>query len=88
MRQALEAGATDEDIAQHLDIQGRPKTPEEVREWSDGVDRATMHGDPEKGTWFDGECEKLVLNGAKTTTFEWLDADDRASYAETSPIEV
>lgn len=84
VRKALEAGATDEEIARHLDTHGTPKTPEEIRAWSDGVDKATMHGDLQKGSWFDGECEKLGLNGAETTTFEWLEADDRASYARTA----
>ena len=82
VREALEAGSTDEDIAAYLDTHGTPKTPEEIRAWSDGVEKATMHGDPDKGTWFDGECQKLGLDGAKTTMFEWLEADDRASYAK------
>ena len=81
VRQALEAGATDDEIAKHLDTHGTPRTPDEVRAWSDAVDQATMHGDPEKGSWFDGECQKLGLDGAKTTTFEWLEANDRASCA-------
>jgi len=84
VRQALEAGASDEEIARHLDTHGAPKTPEEICAWSDGVDKMTMHGDPERGSWFDGECEKLGLDGARTTTFEWLEADDRASYARTA----
>ena len=82
VRKALEAGATDDEIGQHLDAHGTPKTPEEIRAWSDGVDTVTMHGDPEKGAWFDGECQKLGLDGATTTTFDWLEANDRASYAE------
>jgi hypothetical protein len=46
------------------------------------MDKATMHGDREKGSWFDAECQKLGLNGAKTTLFERLEADDRTSYAK------
>ena len=42
----------------------------------------TMHGDPEKGEWFDGEVRKLGLDPAKTTLFDWLEADDRASYGK------
>jgi hypothetical protein len=80
VRQALRAGATDEDIVKHLDTHGTPKTPEEIRAWSDSVDKVTVHGDPEKGSWFDDEYEKLGLDGAKTTMSEWLEADDRASY--------
>jgi hypothetical protein len=82
VRKALEAGATDEEIAAYLDTHGTPKTPEEVRAWSDGMDKATLHGHPEKGAYFDGECQKLGLDGSKTTVFEWLEADDRASYAQ------
>jgi hypothetical protein len=82
VRKALEEGATDEEIAKYLDTHGTPRTPEEIRAWSDSMEKATMHGDPEKGSWFDEECAKLGLDGAKTTLFEWLDADDRASYAK------
>jgi hypothetical protein len=82
IRKALEAGATDQEIAAYLDTHGTPKTPEEVRAWSEAVEKATMHGDPKKGAWFDEECRKLGLDPAKTTTFEWLEADDRASYAK------
>jgi len=80
VRKALEEGATDEEIARNLDTHGTRKSPEEIRAWSDGMDKVTMHGDPEKGSWFDSECQKLGLDGAKTTLFEWLEADDRASY--------
>lgn len=82
VRKALEGGATDDEIAAYLDTHGTPRAPEEIHAWSDAVDRATIHGDPEKGGWFDGECQKLGLDPAKTTTFEWLEADDRASYAK------
>jgi hypothetical protein len=82
VRKALEAGATDEEIVAHLNTHGMPKTPEEIRAWSDSVDKVTMHGDREKGDWFDSECRKLGLDPATTTMFEWLEADDRASYPQ------
>ena len=82
VRKALEGGASDEEIAKYLDTHGTPKTREEIRAWSDGVDKATMHGDPEKGSRFDSEGQKLGLDPAKTTMLEWLEADDRASYAK------
>lgn len=81
VRQALEGEASNEEIAAYLDAHGTPKTPEEVRAWSDSIEKATMHGDPQKGGYFDGECQKLGLDPAKTSTFDWLEADDRASYA-------
>jgi hypothetical protein len=46
------------------------------------VEKATMHGDPEKGQYFDGECKKLGLDPAKTSVFDWLEADDRVSFAK------
>lgn len=82
VRKALEAGATDEEIAAYLDTHGASKTPQEVGAWSDGMEKATMHGDAQKGSWFDGECQKLGLDPANTSLFDWLDADDRATYAK------
>ena len=85
VRKALEAGATDEAIAKHLDSHGTKKTPAEIKAWSDNVEKATMHGDPEKGKYFEGECGKLGLDPAKTSIFDWLEADDRASFAKKPP---
>jgi hypothetical protein len=82
VRAALESGATDEDIATYLDTHGTPKTPEEVKGWSDNVEKFTYHGDSQKGAWFDGECQKLGLDPATTTLFDWLEADDQASYGK------
>jgi uncharacterized protein DUF5069 len=82
VRKALEAGATDQEIARHLDSHGAKKTPAEIMAWSDGMEKATLHGHPEKGGYFDGECKKLGLDPAKTSVFDWLEADDRASFAK------
>jgi hypothetical protein len=82
VRKALEAGATDAEIAKYLDEHGTKKTAEEIKAWSDSVEKSTMHGHPEKGGYFDGECRKLGLDPAKTSTFDWLEADDRASFAK------
>ena len=82
VRKLLEEGAGDEQIADYLNSHGTPKTPEEIAAWSDSMEQVTMHGDPEKGEWFDGEVRKLGLDPAKTSLFEWLEADDRASYGK------
>ena len=82
VRKALEAGSTDEAIASLFDSLGTKKTPAEVKAWSDNVEKATMHGHPEKGTYFDGECRKLGLDPAKASVFDWLEVDDRASFAK------
>lgn len=82
VRKALEDGATDEEIARYLDTHGTKKTPEEIKAWSDSAEKSSMHGNPEKGQYFDGECRKLGLDPAKTSTFDWLEADDRASFGK------
>lgn len=82
VRKALEDGATDEQIAEYLNTHGTPKTPSEVSAWSDEMEKATMHGHPEKGEWFDGEVKKLGMDPAKTSLFDWLEADDRATYGK------
>ena len=82
VRKKLEAGATDEEIARYLDEHGTKKMAEEIKAWSDRVEKSTMHGNPQKGEYFNGECRKLGIDPAKSSTFDWLDADDRASFAK------
>jgi hypothetical protein len=36
---------------------------------------------PEKRDYFIAECSKLGLNPETSTTFDWLEADDRASFS-------
>jgi len=39
-----------------------------------------MMNDPEKRAYFIKNCTKLGLNPETSTTFDWLDEDDRASF--------
>ncbi len=78
----IQRGATDEEMAAWLDRNGTPQTPEEVKKWSDEAEAHSLIDDPEKRDYFIGECEKLGLDPKKTTLFEWLEADDKASYAK------
>jgi hypothetical protein len=59
---------------------GTAKTPAEIKAWSDKVEADSMMKDPEKRAYFMEECKKLGLNPEKSTTFDWLEADDRASF--------
>jgi len=36
--------------------------------------------DPEKRAFFTEACKKLGLDPEKTSLFDWLEADDRASF--------
>jgi hypothetical protein len=44
------------------------------------VTKASFYHDPAKRDFFIAETEKLGLDPATTTLFEWLDADDKASH--------
>jgi hypothetical protein len=80
IKKEIAGGASDEQIAQYLDTHGTPKTRDEVEAWSDSMDELNPYNDPAKRDWFAGECAKLDLDPATTTLFEWLDADDEASF--------
>lgn len=78
----VERGATDEEIAQWVDANGEKKTPEEIKQWSDGVEAANPYNDPEKREWFVEQVKPHGLDPATTTLFDWLETDDKASYAK------
>ena len=80
----IENGASDQQMAEWLDQAGEKKTPDEIRRWSDEVTTASLYNNPEKRDWFAEECGKLGLDPAKTTTFEWLETDDKASHRPAS----
>ena len=69
-----------EDVGTWLLANGTKKTPEEIKAWSDAAEAASMMKNPEKRAFFTEECKKLGLDPEKSTTFDWLDADDRASF--------
>jgi hypothetical protein len=82
VKEQLQAGATDEQIATWLDANGTPKSPEEIKAWSDDITAARPYDDPESRAWFSDECAKLGLDPAKTTLFEWLETDDRVTFGK------
>jgi hypothetical protein len=48
------------------------------------VEASSMNQDPEKRAHFAENCQKLGLNPEKSSTFDWLEADDRASFKSKS----
>ena len=73
-------GASDEEMVQWVDTHGRPKTDDEKKAWIEEVKKASLYDDPKKRDSFIAETKKLGLDPATTTLFDWLDADDKASY--------
>jgi hypothetical protein len=46
------------------------------------VEASSPYHHPEKREFFSEEVKKLGLDPAKTTTFEWLEVDDRRSHQQ------
>jgi hypothetical protein len=80
VKKLLDSGATDEQIAAWFGTHGTPKTVEEVKQWSDGVEGYRPYDDPEKKDWFSGECVKVGLKPEASTLADFLEADDAASF--------
>jgi len=80
VKPVLQSGASDEQIAAWLDTHGTPKTAAEVKAWSDATEASRPYENPEHKEWFAGECAKLGLKPETTTLFDYLEADDRASF--------
>ncbi|MGA2028699.1 MAG: DUF5069 domain-containing protein [Verrucomicrobiota bacterium] len=77
---AVQAAKNYENVGTWLQTNGTKKTPAEIKAWSDEVEAGSMMKNPEKREFFIEECRKLGLNPEKSTTFDWLEADDRASF--------
>jgi len=71
-----------EEIGAWLQTNGTAKTPVEVKAWSDEVEAGSPMRNPEKRDYFIENCRKLGLNPETCSTFDWLEADDHASFSK------
>ena len=78
----IEQGASDHEMVEWLNRSGEKKTPEEIKRWADEVEESSLYDHPEKRDFFCEEVKKLALDPARTTTFEWLEVDDRVSHSQ------
>ncbi|MDQ6809987.1 MAG: DUF5069 domain-containing protein [Verrucomicrobiota bacterium] len=78
----IERGATDDEMAKWMDENGTPKSAEDVKQWSLQMEAVNPYDNPEKREWFVEQVKPLGLDPATTTLFDWLEADDKASYAK------
>jgi len=80
VRDVLVSGASDDEILAWFNTHGAPKSEAEVKAWAAGTEASSPHDDPKKRDWFVGECQRLGLDPARTTLFQYLDEDDRQSF--------
>ncbi|MGA2181089.1 MAG: DUF5069 domain-containing protein [Verrucomicrobiota bacterium] len=81
---AVQASKNYEDVGAWLQANGTTKTPVEIKAWSDEMEAGSLFKDPEKRAYFIESCSALGLNPQMNTTFDWLEADDRASFRRKS----
>jgi hypothetical protein len=81
---AVQASKNYEDIGAWLQAHGTAKTSAEIKTWSDEMEAGSPMKNPERRAYFIENCSKLGLNPETTTTFDWLEADDRASFSSKS----
>ena len=77
---AVKAAKNYDEVGTWLLNHGTEKTPPEIEDWSDDQEADSLMNNPEKRAYFVEACQKLGLNPDKTTTFDWLEADDRFSF--------
>jgi hypothetical protein len=76
----LATGATDEEVVAWLSANGTPKTAEEIKAWSDASEAYSAYHNPERKEWFTGECTRLGIDPETSTVFDYLEADDIATF--------
>ena len=81
---AVQSAKNYEDVGTWLQANGTKKTSAEIKAWSDEMEASSPMKNPEKRGHFIENCTKLGLDPKKSTTFDWLDADDRASFKNKS----
>ena len=81
---AVQASKNYEDVGTWLQANGTKKTPAEIKTWSDEMEAGSPMKNPEKRAHFIENCHKFGLNPETNTTFDWLEADDRASFRRKS----
>jgi len=81
---AVKTSKNYEDVGAWLQSNGAAKTPAEIKTWSDEMEAGSPMKNPERRAFFIENCGKLGLNPETNTTFDWLEADDRASFSHKS----
>jgi len=78
---AAQSATSYEEVGAWLLTHGTPKTPAEIKTWSDTVEASSLMKVPEKKAYFIESCHKIGLNPETNSTFDWLEGDDRSSFS-------
>jgi hypothetical protein len=81
---AVQASTNYEEVGAWLQANGTTKTAAEIKTWSDEMEASSPMKTPDERSAFIQKCSTLCLNPVTNTTFDWLEADDRASFSRKS----
>lgn len=81
VKAVLAEGATDLEVAGWFDSHGASKSTADISNWSDKMEASRPYDDPEMKDWFVGVCAEAGLDPEASTLFDYLEADDRKSFA-------
>ena len=82
VKKLLEANASDDEVVAWLDSHGAKKSADEIKAWSDEMEAYKPYENPEKKEWFIGVCQEAGCDPAKSTLFDFLNADDKKTFAK------
>ena len=77
---AAQSAASYEDVGAWLQANGTPKTAAEIKAWSDETEASNPMKNPDRRNHFIENCSRVGLNPEMNSTFDWLEADDRAAF--------
>lgn len=80
VRKLLEEGQSDEQVAAWITSNGEKKSEADIAAWNAKMESNNPYNDPEKKEWFVGVCKEVGIDPAKSTLFDFLEADDKASF--------
>lgn len=75
----VEKGHTDEEIAAWVKEEGIERSADEIKDWNETVSSNNYAEMPEKKAWLEGENKRVGID-KDSTLFDFLDADDKASF--------
>jgi hypothetical protein len=86
-KKAVTSAKTYDEVAEWLQKNGTPRSEEEIKQWSDKMDAVKLRDiptmkEPEHRKEVSESCQKLGLDFETAGLFEWLEADDQASYQQ------
>jgi len=80
-RALIASGADDAAVAKFVTETGVQKSAADIAEWSAKEEGLLPYNNPDGRDWFIGVCEPLGIDPKTSTLFEFLDEDDKQSFA-------